>query len=701
MRLLYSLVSIILILSYSCGNQHDIKDKFNYSSWSVTGGDDGISHYSTLTKIDTCNVSNLKIAWKFNSGSIVHNQCNPIVVEGIMYFTTGFQELIALDAKSGKEKWRYKPNFERNERPEFMHINRGLAFWTDGKTSRVYFSSGNFINSIDAITGKLDLDFGRNGQIDLNQNQHKAPDQIGLISSGSPVIFNDLVIVGCSSWAAAANVSAYDVRTGKRVWKFNTIPHYGEWGHYSYGDPDFWMNGAGVNVWGGLSLDKENGMIFFGTGQPKQDFYRPFNQGDHLFANCVVALNAFTGKRIWHYQVIHHDLWDLDVPCAPVLADLKIRGKVVPAAIQVTKTGNTFIFNRLTGALLSDIEERRVKQSELFGEMSSITQPFVLWPESFSKQELTTEDATILSQEKHECSLAELKRSDLKRFDPPSEKGMIYYGLHGGANWGGPAIDPVNSMMYINTNEIAWHIEMIDVNKDDPIKKTMHPGEKIYLMRNCAACHGVEGKGMDNQPTIEQLEEKYNSAQMKELLVKGRGSMPANPNIGDVELDALTDFLLKIEGKYYEGLPVETKPNYVVKGYNRFLDKDGYPAIKPPWGTLTALNLITGKVNWKIPLGEYPELTAQGIPVTGSENFGGPLVTKGGVIFITATRDEKFRAFHAKTGKLLWETHLPFGGYATPSTYEIDGKQYVVILTTGGGKLGTTEGDALIAFSLN
>lgn len=698
MRILLSIFIIAVLLSCEPNNKNTENP---YRTWSVTGGDNGITHYSELDQIDTTNVSELKIAWEYHSGSKVHNQCNPILVDGKLYFTTGFQELIAIDPKTGKELWKYKPDFERNDRPEFMHINRGVAYWSDGMDKIVFFSSGNFINAIHAETGQPFMTFGNQGQIDLNQNQHKPADQMGLISSGSPVIFNDLLIIGCSSWAAASNVSAYHVKTGARVWKFNTIPHPEDWGYYSYGDPDFWQTGAGVNVWGGLSLDKENGMVFFGTGQPKADFYRPYNQGDHLFSNSVVALNANTGQRIWHYQVIHHDLWDMDVPCAPVLADLKIKGQVVPAAIQVTKTGNTFIFNRLTGKLLSEVEERRVPQSELFGEMASISQPFVLWPESFSKQELTINDGTSLSTEKNIWAQNILSRSDLKRFDPPSEKGMVYYGLHGGANWGGPAIDPFKSMMFINSNEIAWHIEMIDVNKNDPNKKPMHPGERIYLSRNCGACHGLEGKGMDNQPSLEHLELKYNKDQITELLLKGQGSMPANPNIDVVELDALTDYLLKVEGKFYEGLPVETKPNFVVKGYNRFLDEDGYPAIKPPWGALNALDLNTGKIAWRIPLGTYPELTKQGIPQTGTENFGGSLVTKGSLVFIGATRDELFHAFNAKTGSLLWEVKLPFGAYATPSTFEIDGKQYIVVLATGGGKLGTKEGDALIAFSLN
>lgn len=671
-------------------------------AWRVTGGDPGTTRYSALEQITPENVGNLEVAWVHRSGSPGNVQSNPIVVENTLYFTTAKQELIALDAASGKERWRHRARFDRVERPEFNHVNRGVAHWRDGPDSRVFHVSGNLLNAVDARTGEAIESFGNKGQVDLNEGHHRPPELMGQTSSASPVVFEDLVILGTSSWAAHANVSAYDTRTGERRWIFNTVPHPGEYGFESFGDTTFWRNGAGVNVWGGLSLDPENEMVFFGTGQPKFDFYRPFNEGNHLFGNSVVALNVRTGKRVWHYQIIHRDLWDMDVPVAPILSSLTVDRRKVPVAIQTTKTGNTFIFHRLTGSLINSVEERPVPPSKLYGEQASPTQPFPLWPEPFSKQQVTSDDVTNRTPEARQYALERVRNADLARFAPPSERGLIYYGLHGGGQWGGGAYDPTNEVLYVNANEIAWDIQMINVN--DPARRAtggrIHPGEQIYLQKGCVACHGAAREGMENAPPLTDLRTRYEPLALGALITRGRGSMPAFPSLTGEELQALTAYLLDQQRAASVSEPADLKPSYAVKGYNRFLDPDGYPATAPPWGTLNALDLKTGKLRWRQPFGIYPELIEQGLPPTGTENFGGPVVTKTGVLFIGATRDERFRAYHADTGRLLWEYQLPYGGYATPSTYEIDGRQYVVIPATGGGKLGTPAGDVMIAFTL-
>ena len=692
----------IAIVAVSCEEKETAKAE-PYKDWKVTGGDPGISHYAELNEINKENVKSLKPVWTFNSGSVVHNQCNPIVLDGSMYFTTGYQELIALDAKAGTEKWRFKPNFDRKERPEYMNINRGVATWGAVEERRIFFCAGNLLVAVDANTGEPIASFGEGGKVDMNKGHHLPPEKMGITVSSSPVVVGDLVVIGASSWSATSHVAAYNVTTGERVWKFNTIPHEGEYGHDTYGDPDYWTRGAGVNVWGGISVDEENDMLFFGTGQPKGDFYRPFNEGQHLFGNSVVALQASTGVRKWHYQVIHHDLWDMDIPCAPVLAEVTVKGEKVPAAIQITKTGDTFIFNRLTGEVLSDVEEVPVKQSVLPGENSYPTQPKVSWPEAFSRKEVTPEQATTLSPEANASALERINNADLGRYDAPSEKGMIYYGLHGGGEWGGPAYHPEKNWLFINTNQIAWHIVMVDNNKKKKKNgEQVHPGRTVYMQNNCVACHGANLKGNDTQPALDKLMDKYASPQaIAEVVTQGRGAMPAFPQLNDSEIRALTDFLYGLEPGDYPGLTqAEEKPSFSVKGYDRFYDENGYPATTPPWGALVALDLDSGEIQWKVPLGTYPELLEKGLPPTGSENFGGSLVTKGGLLFIGATRDEKFRAFDIDTGEIVWEYDLPFGGYATPSTFELDGKQYISILATGGGKLGTKEGDALVTFAL-
>ncbi|HLF33593.1 MAG TPA: PQQ-binding-like beta-propeller repeat protein [Cyclobacteriaceae bacterium] len=691
---------IIFFFIFSCEEKiPDHADRF--TTWEITGGDPSTIRYSSLDQVNLENIKELKPAWVHHSGSLANVQCNPIVIGRRLFFTTGLQELIALDATNGEEIWRFKPVFDRVIRPEFLHVNRGVAYWTDGNEESLFYPSGNFLNAVNAKDGKSLLSFGKKGQVNFNAALQFEPSRMGITSSGSPIIYKDLVIVGCSSWSHGANVSAFNVVTGKRAWVFHTLPQPGQPGYQTYGDVDYWKTGAGVNVWGGFSMDEENGIIYFGTGQPKADFYRPENPGRHLFANSTVALDAASGKRLWHYQYIHHDLWDMDIPCPPVLTKLNINGKETLAAIQVTKTGNTFIFNRITGELLNKVEERPVPASQLAGEAAYPLQPFVLWPEPFSKQEITPDDYTPISQEESRSALERILNSDLKRFDPPSEKGIIYYGLHGGAEWGGPAYDPETNILYINSNEIAWHIQMLNLNPaaTSSSRIEIHPGLLLYNTKACVVCHGADLKGTDNRPSLLNLKAKYTEEQLVKRIRDGGGEMPAFGSLDVEELNALVAFLLnqKIDSNI-KSLR-DSKPVYSVRGYNRFLDRNGYPATKPPWGTLNALNLNTGKLDWRIPFGYYPELLDK-MGITGTENFGGPLVTKGGLLFIGATRDEMFRAFDKRTGELLWEYKLPFGGYATPSAYVIDGKQYIVIPATGGGKLNTTSGDVMIAFSL-
>lgn len=530
--MLFFLLTLAGLTSIGCDGPEPV------SSWSVTGGNPGITHFSALDQITKENIHRLKPAWVHRSGSPANVQCNPIVVDGKLYFTTGQQELLALDASTGEELWRYRPTFDRIERPEFNHVNRGVARWKNGRNDRIFFVSGNFLNAVNARTGKGIDSFGENGQVDLNVGGHLPPERMGITSSASPVVINDLVIVGNSSWSAASNVSAYDVRTGERRWKFNTIPQPGEFGFETFGDTTSWRRVAGVNVWGGLSVDVENEMVFFGTGQPKFDFYRPFNEGAHLYGNSVVALDANTGERIWHYQVIHHDLWDMDVPAAPVLSEMTVDGARVPVAILITKTGNTFIFHRLTGELISQVEERPVPPSKLYGEAAWPTQPFVTWPEPFSKQELTLADVTNRTPEARAYALEKVRNADLARFSPPSERGLIYYGLHGGGEWGGGAYDPVNEVLYVNANEIAWDIQMINVNDPERLagrQGRIHPGEQVFMLRGCVTCHGADRQGMENIPALRDLPSKYEPLSLGSLIRNGRGAMPAFATISDEE----------------------------------------------------------------------------------------------------------------------------------------------------------------------
>lgn len=679
------------LLPLSC-NLFSTPDQAARDNWAYPGGDAGQRKYSALHQITKENVKYLKEAWTYHSGEKSGGvESTPLVVGGRMYITTPSQQLISLDAATGKELWRFNP---ARGVEKFAGVNRGIAYHKLGTRELVFYTTGNFLNAVDAESGRADSSFGQGGRIILNE----ALDGQTNTAPAAPVFFKDIVIVGVAG--GRGHVKAYDAHSGKIKWVFNTIPHPGEYGYSTWGDSTYWKTGSGADVWGGLCVDENNGIVYFSTGQPRPNFYRRDNKGAQLYGNCLIAVDGSTGKRIWHYQVIHHDLWDLDLPCPPILVELKIGGDKIPGVMQLSKTGNIFLFNRLTGKLLSKVEERPVPPSTLPGEVAFPTQPYVTWPAPFSRQVVTQEDLTRRTPEAHAYAKSIFDQAETGWFVPPSEKGILYYGIHGGAEWFGGAYDPDANMLYVTANELAWHIKMNNINAAAGNQAPrLSSGHTIYLKMGCVNCHGADRKGQTGIPDLNSLASKYTAKDIAGIIHKGRQTMPAFPQIKGDELKQLTDFLLNVKGKDSQSAK-DVTPEYRSWGYVKFLDKEGYPATKPPWGTLNAVDLTTGEIKWKVPLGNYQALTDAGIPQTGTENFGGCIVTKGGLVFVGATRDIQFRAFDVKTGKELWSAKLPYGGFATPSTYEVKGKQYVIIAATGGGKMGPPTGDAYVAFAL-
>ncbi|MEX2044865.1 MAG: PQQ-binding-like beta-propeller repeat protein, partial [Opitutus sp.] len=663
--------------------------------WPDYLGDAANSHYSPLRQIDRSNVTRLQPAWTFNTGDALPNsqiQCNPLIVDGVLYGSSPQLRLFSLDAATGREHWRFDPFAVGRDAGGGRGVNRGLVLVREGRRKVLYYTAGPFLYAVDAEDGTLVRSFGEGGRVDLLQGLGRDVSGLSIVATTPGAVFRDLLIVSTRVGegpgpSAPGHIRAYDLNTGERRWIFHTIPWPGEFGHDTWPE-GAWREAGGANCWAGMAIDQDRGLVFVPTGSAAFDFWGGNRAGDNLFANCLLALDAMTGERRWHFQFVRHDLWDRDLPAPPVLCEVRRDGRTIAAVAQVTKSGHAWVFDRETGESLFPWHEVRVPGSMLAGEKSSPTQPFPLGPEPFARQVFTEEEATDRTPAAREAVLARLRQIDRHEpFAPPSTRGTVVLpGFDGGAEWGGAAVDP-DGILYVNSNEMAWILQMIPA---DVLDASL--GESLYTQL-CTACHGPDraGNAAQNIASLVGLETRMKAAEITSLLDTGRGVMPAFRFLKPPQRAALIDYLLGGAGAPAAssdpgsgGVPGGPEaPDAVIPfttaGYNRFFDPDGYPALRPPWGTLNAINLHTGEYVWRRPLGELPELTAQGIPPTGTENYGGPLVTAGGLLFIAATKDEKFRAFDTATGGLLWEFALPAGGYATPATYAVNGRQYVVI----------------------
>ncbi len=682
------------------------------SDWNTYLGDKGSSQYSTLAEITPENVGKLEVAWTYQAGGADPQnrsqiQCNPLVIGGVLYGTSPDFQLFALDAATGAELWRFDPAKEGMPKGG---VNRGLVHWGEGDDARILYANDHFLHAIDVKTGKRIESFGQRGSVDLKDGLGRDSGNLHLAANTPGILYKELLIMGMRlgegpAPAAPGPVRAYHVRTGALVWRFNTIPQPGEFGHETW-PPQAYRSSGGANVWCGFALDEKRGLVFCPTGSAAFDFWGGDRIGENLFANCLIALDANTGERKWHYQFVRHDLWDRDLPAPPNLITITHGGRKIDAVAQVTKSGHIFVFNRETGEPLFPIEDRAVPPSDLQGESAWPSQPFPLKPAPFARQLFSYDEITDISPESHRAVLDRfVKVRPHTPFAPPSEQGTIVFpGFDGGAEWGGAAADP-DGILYVNSNEMPWILTMVPTQS--PGDGPPATGEAIYA-QICAACHGLDRKGnaAQNVADLSDAASRLKKPEVLELLKTGRGVMPSFAFLSDSQREKVTDYLLGAPADRHDDSPQEPATGdalgripYSTTGYNRWLDPHGYPAVKPPWGTLNAIDLNTGEFRWTVPLGEYPELTEKGIPKTGTENYGGPVVTAGGLVFIAASRDEHLRAFDRETGKELWKAKLPAAGYATPATYSVDGRQYVVI-ACGGGKIGTRGGDTYVAFAL-
>ena len=776
-----------LLVSLLCG----VCAAQSTTGWTAYNGGVNGDHYSHLTQINRSNVHKLQLAWTFDTGEKGGIETNPLIVGRTLYAYTPTQKVVALDATTGKLKWKFDSGVLSSQPA------RGFAYWTDGKQALLFAGEMNFLYCLDAQTGKPVPSFGENGRIDLRKGLRGDYKEQSIALTTPGVVYKDLIIVGGRNPethpAPPGDIRAFNVHTGKLVWTFHTIPHPGEPGYETW-PKDAWKTAGAANNWAGMSLDAEHGIVYVPTGSAVMDFYGGDRVGNDLYADSLLALDANTGKRVWYFQGVHHDIWDRDFPAPPALFTVQRNGKRIDALAQTTKQGYLYVFNRLTGAPLFPIHEHPYPASTVPGEVTSPTQPAPDLPKPYAPQQLTEDMLANRTPEVHAWAVKAFHEfRNGGQFLPLAldKQTVVFPGFDGGGEWGGPAVDPRTDILYVNSNQIAWtgglvkaaqggsagaqlfqnqcamchgvdragsppeFPSLVDVLKRMPAAQVIHniksgngrmpsfpnvtdaqiaslidylrtpamAGKELASVRakaivsqaptdkagdavyqdHCGICHGEHREG--NPPSIPMLiglGNRYTEAQVLNLIKNGKDTMPPTTDLSDPDLQALLRYL-GVSGHTESHAPAAaSEPNeYTFTGYRKFYAPDGYPATMPPWGTLNAIDLKTGKYLWKIPFGEYPALASQGIKNTGSENYGGPIVTAGGVLFIGATiHDRKFHAFDSRTGKLLWETELPSSGVATPSTYMIDGRQYVVIAASGGRDPKSPTGGAYVAFAL-
>jgi quinoprotein glucose dehydrogenase len=665
--------------------------------WPTYGGSPEGTRYSPLKQINRSNVVNLREVWRYDTADGQGaSQTQPIVVDGVLYGITPKHKAVAIDAATGKRLWQWASGIDGNS------PNRGIVYWSDSakKDRRILTALGHFVYALDARTGNVIPGFGENGRIDLREGLGRDPESVSITLTTPGVIYQNLLIVGGrmpeALPAAPGDIRAYDVRTGTLRWSFHTIPRPGEFGYDTW-PKNGWTYSGAANNWAGMAVDAKRGLVFVPTGSSATDFYGADRLGDNLFSDCLIALNAGTGERLWHFQGVRHDIWDRDFPSPPTLVTVKRDGKQIDAVAQTSKQGWLYLFDRVTGKPLFPMESRAFPPSDVPGEQAAETQTVPLKPVPFARQLLTEDMLTKRTHAAHEWALDRFRTFRSKgQFVPftTSQETIIFPGFDGGAEYGGSAFDPETALLYVNANDVPW-TSSLTLN-------TSGSHSKILYLNQCAACHEDQLQGSPPQfPSLQSLTGRT-AGQLATVIRQGTGRMPAFPNIRPADLDSLVEFLLSGESKEGMNRTEVAGPLYRFTGYHKFLDLDGYPAVEPPWGTLNAINLNTGEYAWKVPLGEYPELTAQGIRNTGTENYGGPVVTAGGLVFIAATNfDKKIRAFDKSTGKQLWEASLPFSANATPITYSVAGRQYVVIYASGGkDKRGSPTGGVYVAFAL-
>ena len=646
------------------------------ANWDTYLGDPGRQHYSPLAQIDRENVAGLEEVWRYRSGeptSLMYT--SPLIIDGVLYGLSPSLDVFALNASTGKELWR-------NELALSGRAQRGLMWWQDGDDRRILFTAGNQLIALNADSGDLIASFGDQGKLNLTPSMESRG---GIDVTVPGVIYRDKVILGFStsenSLAFPGTVRAFNVTDGSLEWTFHSIPLYGQPGSETWAEGALEIAG-GANVWTGMALDEERGLLFAPTGSATPDFYGAKRVGDNLYANSLLALDAGTGELRWHYQVVKHDLWDRDNPAPPTLVQVEIEGEIIDAVTLTTKSGHLYVFDRETGESLHPIISVETDlPSTLPGEVPAKTQR--ISSIAFSRQ---TFEITQRTPEASAYVKEIISDWDQRPWAPPKVGTVLITPWYdGGAEWGGSAFDPKNNRLILNANNASGILELTEV----PIGFSNYGSYRVH----CGACHGGDLQGTDQGPSLVGLTERLTTAEIAKVVKEGKGRMPAFDNLDTPTYRGVLGYILSPE-------PIPDEPSkdvrYALGGYVYLKDNEGLPGNAPPWGTLNSIDLASGEIVWSFPLGNFLSHPDLGY---GAINYGGPVVTASGLIFIGATPDKKFRAVDSEDGRILWETELTAAGFSTPAVYSVDGKQYVVI-AAGGGRLGPPSGSDYFAFAL-
>ena len=609
------------------------------------------------------------------------------MVDGIVYAITEGKNLVALDAGTGRQKWYL--DFRKVDSTGRQGTARGLQYWERGEERRIYYVYAANLYAVQAQDGTLIRSFGENGSVSIAQGLDLSSDLTVAVTTPG-VIYQDLLILGSMVSerlpAAPGHIRAFDLHSGELVWVFHTIPHPGEVGYDTWPE-EAYLSVGGANNWAGMSLDVKRGIVYVPTGSATFDFYGANRLGQNLFANCLLALDAKTGQRLWHFQTVHHDLWDRDLPCPPNLLQIRHEGKKRDVVVQASKQGFLFIFDRETGEPIFQIEEVPTPPSNTLGEVAWPTQPVPTWPLPFTRQEFTEDLITDISPEATAYVREQLAGLQTRRFQPPDTIGVILHpSFAGGAGWGGAAVDESSRTLVINANDVPGILQLYDQQKEMLAKKLTGPA--LYG-RHCASCHGDKRQGTHFYPPLIHIMNKYSPGEIKDIVQKGTGLMPAFPFLSQGEREAIVAFLA---GKETEKGAMEvpnkagslpTRLAYAHRGNRDFKDQNGYPAIKAPWATLTAYDIDSWEIKWQKPLGNYEHISGPKWQDIGTLSSGGPIITAGGLVLIASTADQQIRAFDIDTGEILWQYHLSGRGTANPISYEWEGKQYLLIAVSG------------------